>query len=61
MKNMPVKIWLPWKCQVTWTVTCHIKLLPDKVSKKSPSLVVFALIWAVLRSFYCIFNRFNYF
>ena len=30
VKNMPVKIWLPWKRQVTWTVTCHIKLLPDK-------------------------------
>ena len=41
---MPVKIWLPWKRQVTWTVTCHIKLLPDKFWKKSPSLVAFALI-----------------
>ena len=30
LKNMPVKIWLPWKRQVTWTVTCHIKLLPHK-------------------------------
>ena len=44
MKNMPVKIWLPWKQQVTWTVTCQIKLLPDKFWKKSPSLVAFALI-----------------
>ena len=26
LKNMPVKI---WKRQVTWTVTCHIKSLPD--------------------------------
>ena len=43
-KNMPVKIWLPWKHQVTWTVTRHIKFLPDKFWKKSPSLVVFALI-----------------
>ena len=41
---MPVKIWLPWKRQVTWTVTCQIKLLPDKFWKKSPSLVAFALI-----------------
>ena len=41
---MPVKIWLPWKRQVTWTVTCHIKLLPDKFWKKSPSLVAFASI-----------------
>ena len=41
---MPVKIWLPWKRQVTWTVTCQIKLLPDKFWKKSPSLIAFALI-----------------
>ena len=34
LKNMPVKIWLSWKRQVTLTVTCHIKLLPDNVSKK---------------------------
>ena len=27
-KNMPEKIWLPWKRQVTWAVRCHIKLLP---------------------------------
>ena len=26
MKNLPVKIWLPWKRQVTWIFTCHIKL-----------------------------------
>ena len=44
LKNMPVKIWLQWKRQVTWAVTCHIKLLPDKFWKKSPSLVAFALI-----------------
>ena len=44
LKNMPVKIWLPWKRQVTWTVKCHIKLLPHKFWKKPPSLVVFALI-----------------
>ena len=30
LKNMPVKIWLPWKRQVTWAVTSHIKMLPDK-------------------------------
>ena len=41
---MPVKIRLPWKRQVTWVVTCYIKLLPDKFWKKSPSLVAFALI-----------------
>ena len=35
---------LPWKCQVTWAVKCHIKLLPDKFWKKSLSLVAFALI-----------------
>ena len=29
LKNMPVKIWLPWKRQVTWTVTYYIKLFPD--------------------------------
>ena len=29
LKNMPVKIRLPWKRQVTWTVTCHMKLFPD--------------------------------
>ena len=29
LKNMPVKIWLPWKRQVTRTVTCHIKWFPD--------------------------------
>ena len=29
LKNMPVKIWFPWKRQATWTVTCHIKLFPD--------------------------------
>ena len=34
VKNMTVKIWLPWKSQVTRTVTCHIKLLPDKFWKK---------------------------
>ena len=43
-KKIPFKIWLPWKRQVTWTATCHIKLLPDKFWKKSPSLVAFALI-----------------
>ena len=41
---MPFKIWLPWERQVTWTATCHFKLLPDKFWKKSPSLVTFALI-----------------
>ena len=44
LKNMPVKIWLPWKRQVTWTVTCHIKFFPDNFKKKSPSLIEFALI-----------------
>ena len=44
MKNMPVKIRLPWKHQATWTVTCHIKLLPDNFQRKSQSLVAFALI-----------------
>ena len=34
LKNMPIKIRLPWKHQVMWTVTCHIKLLPDKFWKK---------------------------
>ena len=29
LKNMPVKTWLPWEHQVTWTVKCHIKLLQD--------------------------------
>ena len=43
-KNMPLKIWLPWKRQVTWTVTCHIKLLPDNFLKKSASSVAFASI-----------------
>ena len=28
-KTMPVKIWLPWKRQVTWTVTCPVKLFSD--------------------------------
>ena len=28
LKNIPVKIWFQWKRQVTWTVTCHIKLFP---------------------------------
>ena len=41
---MPVKIWLPWKRQVTWAVTCHIKVLPDKFWKKSLSLVAFGRI-----------------
>ena len=41
---MPVKMWLSWNHQVTWAVTCHIKLLPDKFQKKLPSLVAFALI-----------------
>ena len=43
-ENIPAKILLPWKCQVTWAVICHIKLLPNKFWKKSPSLVAFALI-----------------
>ena len=38
LKKKPVKIWSPWRRQVTWTVTCHIKLLPDNFLKKSPSL-----------------------
>ena len=41
---MPVNIWLPLKRQVTWTVTCHIKLLPDNVYKKPPILIAFAVI-----------------
>ena len=41
---MSVKIWLPWKRQVTWAVTCYVKLLPDNFQKKSPSLVAFDLI-----------------
>ena len=41
---MLVKIWFPRKHQVTLTLTCHMKLFPDKVQKKSPSLVAFALI-----------------
>ena len=44
LKKLPVKIWLPWKRQVTWAVTCYIKLLPNKFWKKLPSLVAFALI-----------------
>ena len=35
LKNIPDKIWLPWKRQVKWAVTCHIKLLPGKFWKKS--------------------------
>ena len=27
-KYIHVKIWFQWKRQVTWTVTCHIKLFP---------------------------------
>ena len=34
LKNMPVKIWSPWKHQVTWTVTCHIKFVPRQVLEK---------------------------
>ena len=48
LKNMPVKIWLSWKRQVTWTVTCHIKLFPDNFYKKSPSLVAFASLLKTL-------------
>ena len=50
MKNIPVKIWLPWTRQVTWAVICHIELLPGKFWKKSPSLVAFALILKKLTS-----------
>ena len=45
---MPVKIWLPWKCQATWTVTCRIKLVPGNLKKKSPSLAAFALVTRLL-------------
>ena len=41
---MPFKIRLSWKRQVTWAVTCYIKLLPIDCLKKSASLVAFALI-----------------
>ena len=44
LKNMPVQIWLPWKRQVTWTVTCHVKLFLDNFKKNSQSLVAFPLI-----------------
>ena len=33
LKNMFVQIWLLWKRQVTWTMTCHIKLLPANFPK----------------------------
>ena len=33
MENMPVKVGLSWKHEVSGTVICHIKLLPDKFSK----------------------------
>ena len=30
LKTMPGKIlWFPWKLQAVWTVTCHIKLMPN--------------------------------
>ena len=41
LKNMPFKIWLPWKRQVTGIVTCHIKLFPDTFLEKVESLVPF--------------------
>ena len=41
-KKLAGQIWFPWKRQVTWTVTCHIKLLPDIFfRKKSRSWVSF--------------------
>ena len=51
LKNMPVKIWLPWKGQVTWVVTCYIILLADDFQKKSLRLVAFALILQMLLTF----------
>ena len=29
LQNIPVKMWLPWKRQATWTVICHIKSFPE--------------------------------
>ena len=34
LKNMPFKIWLPWKREVTRIVTYHIKSLPDNFLEK---------------------------
>ena len=51
LKNLPVKIWVLWKRQVTWTVICHIKLLPDNFYEKSPSLVVFSFLMKKLLPF----------
>ena len=48
---MPVKIRLPWKRQIAWTKMCHTKLLPDKLYKKSLSLVAFASILKKLLTF----------
>ena len=43
---MPVKIWLPWKRQSSWTIEADVKMFPDKFYEKSPNLVVIALtVW----------------
>ena len=49
--NILVKIWLPWKRQVTWTMASHTKFLPDNFKKTSPSLVARALRLRTLLTF----------
>ena len=34
LKHMLVKIWLPWKREVVWTMTRHTKSLPDNFFEK---------------------------
>lgn len=36
--NMAARIWLPWKHQVPWTVTCHSDIVADGFWAKSPNL-----------------------
>ena len=41
-KNMPVKIWLPWKRQCCRPKVTIAKMFPDKFEEKSLNLVVIA-------------------
>ena len=47
LKNMPVKMWLPWKRQIAWIKKRDTKLWPDKFQEKLLGLVAFASIFSV--------------
>ena len=51
LKTMPIKNWLLWKFQSSWSHDVSVKIFPEDFQETSPSLVVKALIVMKLNIF----------